>query len=251
MKIAILGFAYGYKEAPFQDPSVQIWGLNELYRHIPRWDAWFELHDRAHLGKTARIEDPKEPERHWNYLKAQAPGKPIYMQRVEPDVPASVAYPIEQMIGTFGRYFSSSIGYMLALAIAKIQVHAQGNGHDGTPGWIGLYGIDLASESEYKFQRPNAEYFIGLARGLGIEVYVQPQDAVLKAPALYGYEPEPAEDWFVVSCQEQIQKMRDQHGQAMATMNGCEGAIQAFSYILKEHEMRRRGVNPQERKDAT
>jgi hypothetical protein len=76
---------------------------------------------------------------------------------------------------TFGRYFTSTIGYMLALAIGRLRLDR-------------LYGIDLASDVEYPQQRPNAEYLIGLARGMGKTVVIAPASALCKAGHLYGYE---------------------------------------------------------------
>jgi hypothetical protein len=53
-KVALVGFADSWKLAPFDDPTVDVWGLNELYKYVPRWDRWFELHDAETLGVTNR-----------------------------------------------------------------------------------------------------------------------------------------------------------------------------------------------------
>jgi len=192
-RIALLGFARTYVDAPFADPTVCIVGMNELYKLIPRWDVWFELHDTAYLGKTARAETPDEPTRHLEWLRAQAPDKPIYMLRRYDEIPASVPYPLEAMTARFGRYFTSTVGYMLAWAIEEI-VQQRADPRVPEPGeWIGLFGIDLASGTEYEQQRPNAEYLVGYARGLGITVDVPETAAILHAAGLYGFEPPPAE----------------------------------------------------------
>ena len=212
--------------------------MNELYKLIPRWDAWFELHDTAYLGKTARVEDPQEPERHVNWLRAQAGDKPIYMLKRWADIPASVAYPIDAMTERFGRYFTSTVGYMLALAIARI-VDARQDPKVAEPGeWIGLYGIDLASDTEYLYQRPNAEYFIGLARGLGIEVSVPETAAVTHAAGLYGFEPPPQEaglisDWFLRS---ELRKMREKADAMLAHINTLDGVMQAYGFLVEQWE---------------
>jgi hypothetical protein len=36
-KVAIVGFADSYALAPFDDAGVEIWGINELHRYLPRW----------------------------------------------------------------------------------------------------------------------------------------------------------------------------------------------------------------------
>ena len=49
-KVAIVGFAPSWKQAPYHSDEWEIWGLNELYKIIPM-DAeylpryrWFQLH---------------------------------------------------------------------------------------------------------------------------------------------------------------------------------------------------------------
>jgi hypothetical protein len=39
---------------------------------------------------------------------------------------------------------------------------------------------DPSYKTEYKYQRPNLEYLIGFARGLGIEVYIPEQSSLCK-----------------------------------------------------------------------
>src|SRR5204862_1461795 len=83
---------------------------------------------------------------------------------------------------------TSSIGYMLAMAIAEGRDADFKPLNEDAVSWIGLYGIDLASDTEYGEQRPNAEYFIGLGRGLGITVEIAEGSALLRADHVYGFE---------------------------------------------------------------
>jgi hypothetical protein len=144
-KVAILGFATTKDKAPLADVGTEIWALNELVnwlgpvaekagRPFP-WDRWFELHDMQTI--TASNED----QAHLKWLRAQPAGRPIYMQEAHADMPASVRYPIEQMCRVFGRYFTSSIGYMLAIAMAEGRdEQLRLVDPDAAYGWIGLYG---------------------------------------------------------------------------------------------------------------
>jgi len=100
----------------------------------------------------------------------------VYMAEAHPELKNSVPYPFDEMFARFGRYFTSSIAYMLALAITQ------------EPEWIGLYGVDMASASEYYDQRPCCEYLIGMARGMGIEVDVPEASALLKSPWVYAFD---------------------------------------------------------------
>ena len=232
-KVALVGFAESWKQAPFADPSVEIWALNELWKYIPRWNRWFELHDDATLGVTKRDLSEGEQKRHLEWLSRQEPGKPIYMQPQFCDgrFPAAVTYPLEAMIAAFGRYFTSTIGYMLALAIAE--------GYE----WIGLYGIDLASDVEYPNQRPNTEYLIGLARGMGRTVVIAEGAALLKSGHLYGFEaPVGGRGDFIETITKHKALMEKKHAETVATLNTIDGAIQAYENVLKLREFSERGA---------
>lgn len=237
-RIALLGFARTYSAAPFDDPTVSIWGMNELYKLLPRWDVWFELHDTEYLGKTARVETPAEPTRHLNWLRTQPVGRPIYMIRAFDDIPACVAYPLNQMCERFGRYFTSTVGYMLAVAIADLLDARRDPNVPEDGEWIGLYGIDLASDTEYQYQRPNAEYLIGYARGKGIAVDVPEEAAVTHAANLYGFE-KPIQDqgaiteWFI---RKQLKVMHGKSSEKLAQINTLDGVIQAYGFIIEQWE---------------
>lgn len=232
-KIAIVGFAESWKEAPFDDPTVEIWGLNELWKYLPRWTRWFELHDADTLGVTKRDLTEGEQRRHLDWLTKQPADKPIYMQPQFCDgrFPGAVPYPLDAMSERFGRYFTSSIGYMLALAISEGAT------------WIGLYGVDLASDTEYPQQRPNAEYFVGLARGMGITVEIAKASALLKAGHIYGYEKPLAEQGQVGPVtRAHLAQLKKKHDETLATLNTLEGAMQANENVLKLLDYSERGV---------
>jgi len=170
---------------------------------------------------------------HLDWLRAQPAGKPIYMQAPFCDglIPAAVPYPLERMVEQFGRYFTSSIGYMLALAIA-----------DGYT-WIGLYGIDLASDIEYQQQRANAEYLIGWARGLGRTVVLATGSAICQAGHLYGYEPPiAAVGGMGAAVRNHIASLKKKHEETLATLNTLDGALQESDNFLKLMDYKERGV---------
>lgn len=107
---------------------------------------------------------------------------PIYMQKVYPNVPASVQYPKGRILTTFAyahqrHYFTNQVAWMIALAISEGVTH------------VGLFGINYSSEGEYAKQRGSAEYWLGQLDGRGITVYLPEQCTLLAAPKeLYGYQ---------------------------------------------------------------
>lgn len=182
-KVAVLGFTDSWKQAPFDDPSWEIWGLNELWMFIPRWTRWFEIHERKVYEA-----DKKRTVDHIYALRAMT--CPVYMHQHWDDIPMSVPYPLKQLSEIFVNpgagglpYFTNSVSYMIALAIAE--------GFNE----IGIFGVDMAHDSEYSHQRPSCEYLIGFAQGRGIKVTIPPDCELLKTDFLYGYQQEPMERW--------------------------------------------------------
>jgi hypothetical protein len=174
-KVAIVGCAETRTQVKrlFGDISeYEIWGLNQLYtvfpEIIPHTSRWFQIHheDRYMEGDHGTIE----------WMEKEHPF-PIYVREELADkFPSAVAFPQEELVRKFGRYFSSQIAWMMALAI-----------HEGFKE-IHLYGIHMAIEDEYYMQKDGVEYYIGLARGMGIRVFVPPECEVLKTAFLYGFE---------------------------------------------------------------
>lgn len=235
-KVALCGFAESYKTAPFDDPTVEVWGLNELHKYLPRWNRWFEVHDDETLGVSKRDLTEGEMKRHLDWLsRDHGPNKPIYMlpQFVgRGKFPNAVELPLEALCQRFkrGRYFTSSIAYMIALAIM-----------DGYAS-IGLYGIDLASDTEYGDQRPCAEYYTGVADGMGLDVFIAPESAMCKGGHLYGFEKPLGEDPMFAAVRAHQANLKKKHEETVALLQTLDGAIQETENILKFPAFKARGA---------
>lgn len=167
MKIGILGTAHTFHQAPFDDLSWELWGCN--IGPVPRWDCWFEFHDDASI-------DTYPGHRAW--LEAQT--KPIYLRDTTASIPAGIPYPIDHMRAKYGDwFFTSTIAYMLAEAIER------------KPDEIGLWGVDMAADSEYVHQKPGCRFFIQVARMAGIKVTLPAECEVAAPGRLYAYEGQP------------------------------------------------------------
>lgn len=169
-KICIVGFAGGRENAPYDDESFEFWGVNEMWqtKDVPRIDVLFELHDYKWI---------KEGKRNKGHLAWLQQAKiPVMMQKHFEDIPNSVPFPRAPLEELYGSYFTNTISWEIALAtyIGVDEIH--------------IYGVNMATDLEYQSQRPSCEYYIGLARGKGITVYIPPESDLLKCFYQYGFE---------------------------------------------------------------
>lgn len=174
-RLAIVG---NYPEnrhlVPFWDEMTEIWVFNEMPhgKWVERWDADFQLH----APEVYRSPNNFVDQSHWDWLQ-QKHGKPIYMQAVDPLVPDSVEYPLEDVLTLIPyRYLRSSIAMALGLAILRNE-------------WseIGLYGINLVSNTEYAYQATNMAFWIGFAHGRGVPLRLHSWLDEFNQP-IYGYD---------------------------------------------------------------
>lgn len=208
-KVAIVGFADTRMDAPYKDPSWEIWGLNDLHSSIPRYDRWFDIHTRENIDEDVRLGRTPGDKCGLGGLKPL--NVPIYMQDKYADIPNSIKFPLQEIIDKFGNYFTNSISYMTALAIYE--------GYNE----ISIYGVDMAVGSEYVDQRPSCEYFIGLARGAGIKVYIPPASDLCKARFMYAFDA-PKQNVYKEKIASMLKNMQQRDAQIQQQMREMERA---------------------------
>ena len=57
---------------------------------------------------------------------------------------------------------------------------------------IHLYGVHVSAKSEYAYQKPNTEYFLGMAESKGINIVVPDEADILRGGNLYAFGEEKA-----------------------------------------------------------
>ncbi len=251
-KIAIIGFTSSHQFAPWGQDSWELWACNNLHQFIP--DSWSRLYD---LHDLATIQGDKD---HEAFLRRCE--KPVYVWTAREEWPASVSFPKDACVETFGRYFTNSISWMTAhalmemgssaevWAVEQVKVLLEEN-----PGLaplesvlfdsarnqymaeceLHIYGVDMAQGTEYANQRPSCEYFLGLAAGMGVKTYVPPQSDLLKNTTLYGAE----DDSFLRIKLDDREKelvarmngMQEQFNQAQAQLLQLQGALETTRYF--------------------
>lgn len=214
-KIAVLGSAVSSVGlAPVNDPSWEIWCCSPANRNLPRVDFWFELHNwevKRREGLTEWLE----------YLTKQ-PRVFVQSKKTE-NFPGAIEYPLEHMLKKWGPFWwTSQISYMLALAIEQ------------KPLVIGIYGVDMAANSEYNQQRLACQYFIKEILELGINLVVPPESDILEPAPLYGYC-ESSRHWRKLRARELELRQRISNCQAEAAAKEQEakhliGALDDMQY---------------------
>lgn len=226
-KVAIVGFASSTRlKAPYDDQSWEIWGMNQLYRYIPRLTRWFEMHQ--HEGPHSYVSDMVPGTDYIRWMR-ECP-VPLYMVSARPDFPTSITYPLDQMLAEFGTdYFHSSVDYMLALAISE--------GFEE----IGVWGIDMAHDTEYEHQKPSGSFWIGVAKGRGIKVTIPPESALLRKAHRYGYEPLP-EDAISKQLLQRAQALQERKNELLKEVYAIDGALQENGHWSEFSKHARRGA---------
>ncbi len=255
-KFIIVGFASSTRmAAPYDDKDALIVGLNQLYRHIPRADIWSEIHHREMF-----LRDTVRETNYLDWLKACP--IPVMMTSKQSDVPNSVQFPFEAILREFSSpaelapvpgcapcrenrftcrahklrcdYFTSSIAYMIAYGIWAGFPH------------IGVYGVDLVVGVEYTEQKPCAEFWLGIARGRGIETYVPQESALVKSSHRYGAEETPPVGYITPALltgrAESLMKRRNE---VLTELNAIDGAMQENSHWQTTYELQARGASVQ------
>lgn len=189
-RIAIVGTAPTWKLTPWDDPTLQVYALNDMWvMNLPRVDKWFDLHPidkmwfRPDNAKPVFQGDVPagffvRPQGHLEWLRKQA--IPVYVQDAKQlGSPNAVTFPKEQIEAKFGKHFASSPAWMIGLALLEgvTELH--------------IYGIHLATEWEYVKQKPNMLFLLGLAAGLGVKVVLPKGCPLLAESHQYAFEEDP------------------------------------------------------------
>lgn len=223
-KVAICGTADSLKAAPYGDPAFEIWGCSPCmtYPVFKRQDRIFEMHPRDYWGQTN--EDGE-----YVIARLNRADCPVMMQDHYDEVPKSEPLPVDKMTGEYRKNYSSSIAYMLAYAIYREFHH------------IALFGVQMAADEEYAEQRAACEYWIGIAEGQGIDVWIHPQSSVCACKYQYGYEPpnpilnelRALKDQLQAGADDQQAKEQSYRDQRLKNV----GAVLLADRLLKKHGM--------------
>lgn len=232
-KCYIIGCAGSKDIVPWDDPDAEYWGVNNLYGVTLKgahFDRWFEIHniwfDPAKRCLVRRGSKDFRGQLVPDYMKGlTALGIPVYMQKFWPDmVPNSVPYPLQELIAFFkekglshdiSRYLTNTISIEIALAIMEGFSEIQ------------VWGVDMAVGTEYQHQRPSCEFWLGIAAGMGIKIYIPDEADLLKSRFIYGFE-EPMQTAFNAKVNKMIGDMQGKLGQLQSKIDADKTAANQY-----------------------
>lgn len=215
-RIAIVGTAPTRDAVPYDDPTLEIWHLNDAHVLNPkRADRWYDLHpiDRMYFrppnDRPVSAGDVPagffvRPHNHLAFLRRQA--IPVYVQDAAAlGSPSARTFPREACEQLFPQYCSSP-AWMVAHALVEgvTELH--------------VYGIHLATEWEYIHQRPNFESLLTLAASRGVKIVLPRGCPLMRASHAYGYEADP--DIPKVALQRKQQRIQDEIAFLVKTEKG-------------------------------
>ncbi|RLC81731.1 MAG: hypothetical protein DRJ03_19875 [Chloroflexi bacterium] len=214
--VAIVGMAKSTRHlAPWNDNDVEIWVLNESHAHnyTKRITRIAQLHPSWDYMRANNFNDPiypaflrntpwtqedidriehmrtyKDLPRGFPEVKVNNKRRPedleiILLEEDENVVGKTSIFPFMEILEDYPnnkqnvRYFTSSAPYLIALAI-----------HEGFER-IEIYGFEMSSQEEYAYQKPCMEFWMGVAIGKGVEIYLPTGCHLLgETEELYGYD---------------------------------------------------------------
>lgn len=208
-RVCIIGTASTKDMVPWGDKDAEFWGVNNLYGvdlKGQHYDRWFEIHNIWQDPRTNKMLRRNSEEFRGQpvaeYMQGLANiGCSVYMQKHWVGlISMSIPYPLDDIVNFFHakglsldlcRYLTNTISYEIVLAIYLGFKEIQ------------IWGVDMAAGTEYQNQRPSCEFWLGVAAGMGIKVYLPQQADLLKTRFLYGFE-EKQQDAF----RDKIEKLR-------------------------------------------
>ena len=205
-RIALVGTAESGKDAPFADPSYEIWGVSCRAPYVTRATRWFELH---------RLEgEPRKFADNWREsVKIFSHDCELVMFYPEPDLgPKVMTYPTERITSRFGTYFmQSTFSWMIALAIDEM-CPLDSTYKTWEPGEIAIFGVDMEHDTEYEEQRAGFRHFIDLAVVMGITI-------TRLAESGLSYEPVPYPFWQDDPLMSKLAKRTETNRQRLANLD--------------------------------
>lgn len=164
---------------------------------LKNWTEWWDVHPLVESGKFAGI--PERRPESWLWMRSQDGSRPIYLQAPEDHsatadkglaaerfamVPGAVRYNLRAVMeklklpdGREETMFGCMVGHMIAHILCREQ-------HDT----IILNGIGMVDNIPYEHLHRQIYYWMGYARGRGVNVVVEGNSCYKQPNSVYAYD---------------------------------------------------------------
>jgi hypothetical protein len=174
--VHVLGKGEGWEAVKKLPKGSEIYGINDAFLRTPEVTKTFHMHDlEEFLKKPSSHSSTNLCIQHAN----ANPDMEFFTLYEWKRIPHSKEFPLDEISQKFKtNYFTSTIEYAIAYALWE--------GVDV----INLLGINMTVKQEYIDQKPGCEFWMGIAKGMGVEVRTQEEHTSLlktRNGLLYGY----------------------------------------------------------------
>lgn len=229
MKIAILGTAPSFLQAPYGDPEWQIWAVpgcfgieEEKAARNKALHRVYEFHSTSVMAITC------EPRKGFIEF-AKGLGKDFYLREKNDNYPEATVFDKDKYVKKHGRSpFSCSVSWMMAEAIDLIEQSGDAEKV------IGIWGVNMAHDSEYVYQKPGVRHMIGYAEAKGFKIIVPDSSELMALHCLYGFEEVPPAFKMIQERMKELNEKMAHHDRMHQTE---VQAINYFNGALKEYEV--------------
>ena len=165
MKVIIVGKGRGWEYAP-SGKEIHVWGITQVILSTP-----VDLLIDMNVYEDGRWGEQEKQE-------AKSSREICEINKI-PYIDLS-NYPLSEISNYFNTdYFSNTVDYAIALALYK--------GYEE----IDLYGVNMEEGTEYRYQKPSVEFWIGIAKGMGVKIRAFGEHSSImrtRDKKLYGYD---------------------------------------------------------------
>ena len=183
MKIAVVGTAPYFEKAPFSDKSWRKWTIAGCYnpdeeKRNNAIERIYEIHPLSTLEITC------EPRKGFIEFAKNLGSSFIIQEESKKRYPNATVFDHQKYIEKHGhkRYFTSSVAWMLAEAIEELE-----NSQDEEK-VIGIWGVNMATDSEYCYQKPGCFALMAYAEAKGIKITGNKDSELFVEMPIYGIE---------------------------------------------------------------
>lgn len=160
--------------------DAEVWGVNNGYRQVSQVNGRLDKLFICHKGQE--LDSDGDEIFAWNEIELLIDHDIEIVSLFDvKEIKKKTRIPFRALVKKFDtKYFTDSIAYMLAYALHLNTTKRKGILKLKEPMRIRFFGCDMHSQDEYNTERGGIEYFIAVAKTIGVKVEIHPDSALCK-----------------------------------------------------------------------